>query len=180
MNVLNFTKTVANATKLERDLKSNATFGSLYNFLSVRGSELELNFKQNLNQTQIDAVSALINNYSDISVFDNLKTFLGTKIDPFVDNLLAEIRAQNMEMGVTQAGKTADVLGLFELPIILPGKTRAVTFKGSLDTGSLTVTMDIATYLIAHPELYSDLAPFITVERITEWRTKIYLYLTGG
>lgn len=178
MNILTFIRVVLNATKLERDLKANATFGSLYNFMCVRGDELQLHFKQNLNQIQIDAVSAMINNYSDISVYDNLKTYLSTKIDPFVDSLLEDIRAKNMEMGITQAGKTTDVLGLFELPIMLPNKTRTVSFKGSLDTGSLTVTMEIATYLIAHPELYSDLAPFVTVERITEWRTKIYTYLT--
>jgi hypothetical protein len=178
MNILTFTKTITNPTKLVRDIKASTSFGSLYSFLSIKGTELNIHFTQNLNQSQIDACSVLVANYSDISVFDNLYGYLGKNIDPFVDEFLRTLRAENMELGITQLGKTADVLGFFEMPVLLPGKTRAVSFKGSLDTGSLTVTMELATYLAANPSLYSDLSPFITAERLISWKIKIYTHLT--
>lgn len=172
-NIFNFTKLVTNTSKLDNELRSNPSFGSLYNFLSIKGDQLQIHFTQNLNQPQIDELSAFVSDFSNVSVKDTLQAYLEGDIDPFVKDLLLEIRAENIEMGITQAGKTLEVLGFFEDHVLLPGKTRAVTLQGSLTTGSLTVTLEILTYLIANPNLYSDLNPFVTAARLTAWRDKI-------
>lgn len=179
MNILNFARVIVNPTKLVRDLKANPTFGALYNFISIKGNDVSIHFRQNLTQTQIDAVAAFMATYSDLSVFDNLYAYLQKTIDPFVEVMMAEIRAENIEMGITQLGKTVDVLGFFENPVTIPGKTRPITLKGSLDTASLTVAIDVLNHYIANPSLYSDLAPFVTVERLTQWRGKIVSFLSA-
>jgi hypothetical protein len=179
VNILTFAKTILNPTKLERDLKANASFGTLYNFMSIKGSDVDLHFKQNLNQSQIDACSVLMNSYSDFSVFDNLKAYLAKNIDPFVANLLEDMRAENMEMGISQANKTTEVVGFFEERILLPNRSRAISLKATLDTSSLTSTLELVTYYINNPNLYSDLAPFITPERLTIWKNKIIAHLSS-
>lgn len=180
MNILSFTKTIQNFTKLDRDLRSNVNYGSLYNFLTIKGDDLEIHFTQNLNQGQIDSISAYMATYSDISIFDNLVNYLGKNIDPFVDSLMRDMRAENIEIGITQANKTTEVLGFFEARVLLPNRTREVSLKGSIDTSSLTSTIEILTYYIANPSLYSDLYPFITADRLTVWKNKIITHLSQG
>jgi len=179
MNILTFTKTVNNWQKLVRDLKANTVFGPVYNFFSLKGDQLEIHFTQNLNQTQIDALAAFIASYSDVSVFDTLYNYLGKNIDPFVDELLREVRAKNMELGITQTGKTYEVLGFFQQYVTVPGRTRSVSLLGSLSTSSLTVTIELLMYFEANPSLYDDINPYITAERLAEMREKITSYLAA-
>lgn len=179
MNILTFNKSIQNPSKLRRDLKAEATAGSLFNFVNIKGSQIEAHYTVNLNQTQIDAVSVLVNNFSDLSVYDTIYNYLGKEIDPFVVELLQRVRAENMEMGITQANKTLEVLGFMEDAIVVPGRTRAVSLAASLSTSSLTVTIELLNYYIANPELYSDLSPFITSARLTSLRDEIIAYLTS-
>lgn len=172
-NVFTFTKLITNMDKLTRDIKANLNFGSLYQYASTKGDQLTVHFSQNLNQSQIDELSILIANFSNTSVYDTLYAHLKSNIDPFVEELLISIRAENIEMGITQANKTLEVLGFFEEHFIIPGKIRSVTLQGTLMTGSLTVTVELLNYLIANPNLYSDLNPFVTSERLTGWRDKV-------
>ena len=55
MNIITFNKVITNYTKLERELRASSVYGSVYNFMSLKGSELNLHFTQNLTQAQIDA-----------------------------------------------------------------------------------------------------------------------------
>jgi hypothetical protein len=172
-NIFKFTKDVTNTAKLERQLKVNPVFGSIYKHANIKGNELEIHFTNNLNQTQIDALSVFVTEFSNVSVYDTLFAHLKSNIDPFVEELLITIRAENIEMGITQMNKTTEVLGFFEAPVALPNRVRPVTLQGSLNTGSLTVTIEILNHLIANPSLYSDINPFVTAERLTSWRDKI-------
>lgn len=180
MNILIFIKVITNASKLDSDLRKDSTVGALYAFLVIRGDNVELHFKQNLNQSQIDYVSSFMSGFSNVSIKDNLMAKLGDDVDPFVYTLLKEMRAENMEWGVTQLDKTADVLGVFCHPLPLPSRRYPLSLKQTLDTASLTVTLEALQYLINHPELYDGLAPFISVDRLNSWKTKIYSYLTGA
>lgn len=177
LNILQFNKAIQNASKLQRDLKSEETAGSVFDFINIKGNTIEIHYTQNLNQTQIDAVSALVSTFSDISVFDTLYTYLGHQIDPFVEDLLRKIRAENMEMGITQSGKTLEVLGFMTEMVTVPNRTRPVSLMASLATSSLTVTIELLNYYIANPNLYSDLSPYVTETRLTEIRDEIVAYL---
>lgn len=180
LNIYEFSKTILNPSKFDRDLKAHAVLGPVYSFFNIRGSDVEIHFSRNLVQSEIDACALFVNTFSDLSVLDTLNNYLGQTIDPFVYTLLKEIRAENISWGITQLGKTGEVLGFFETPIVLPGKVRAITLKGSLDTGSLTETVALVDYYVAHPELYSDLSPFVTAERLASWKNKILAYLAGA
>ena len=177
-NIFTFTKDITNFSKLDRELKAHADFGSLYNFCSVKGNELTIHFTQNLVQTQMDSLSSFVSAFSNVSVRDTLENHLRSNIDPFVSQLMTQIRAENIELGITQMNKTSEVLGFFEEAHIMPGKTRSVSLQSTLDTGSLTVTIGLLTYLISNSQLYSDLSPFVTPQRLTDWRNKIIAKLS--
>jgi len=178
MNILQFTKTILNVQKLDKQLREDAVTGPTYSHLFIKGDLIDIHFSQNCTQAVIDATSAVINNFVEISLKDQLKEYMQGKVTPFIEDMLVQIQAENIEMGITQLNKTADVVGFFVAQVMLPGKTRSVSFKDSLDTKSLTVTLSILDYYIANPDLYSDLSPFVTVARLTEWKTKIVNFLT--
>jgi hypothetical protein len=175
MYYLEFTKTINNLNKLQLELTGiTPKYQSMY----VKGDYIQLAFTTNLTQEEVNAVSSHINNFVEVCITEQLKYYVETKIRPFVEDLLFMIQAQNIEMGITQLGKTWEVLGFFEEPVLLDGKTRKVSFKGSLDANSLTVTIELLTYFIAHPEMYADLSPFVTVERLSTWKNMIIAKLS--
>jgi hypothetical protein len=178
MNILNFTKTIQNIQKLDKELRANVTTKPTYSHLFIKGSNLEIHFSQNCTQAVIDATSSVVNNFVEISLKDTLKAYMETKVTPFIEDMLYEIQAENIEMGITQLGKTAEVVGFFAAQVTIPGVTRPISFKDTIDTKSLTVTIQILDYYLANPSEYSDLSPFITTERLTNWKAKIVNFLT--
>ncbi len=178
MNILEFTRTINNPSKLQRDLMAEETAGQYFSFINIKGNKIFAHYTQNLNQSQIDAVSALVGAFSDISVYDTIYNYLGQQVDPFVVELLRRVRAENIEMGITQSGKTYEVLAFMETSVIAPNRTRAVSLMSSLTTSSLTVTVELLNYYLDNPELYSDLSPFITQARLESIRDEIIDYLS--
>jgi hypothetical protein len=171
---ISFIKTINNTQKLDTDLRALTI---KYQYLTQKGDSLTLTFEPILTQNEVDSVSNLVNNFVEVCVVDLLRTYMETKVVPFIADMKYQMLAENISMGISQLGKTADVLGLFNTDIVLPGSTRPVTFKQTLDEGSLTVTVQLLQYFIDHPELYSDLSPFVTVDRLTIIKNKIIAFL---
>lgn len=97
----------------------------------------------------------------------------------FIDELMEQIIAENILMGVTQLGKTPALVGFLTLRVPIPNTTEQLSILGTI-TGaapSLTVTIQILDYHIAHITDYADLAPFITLARLKDFRNKISTYL---
>ena len=174
MYYLEFNKTIINVNKLSEELKVlTPKFVSYYS----KGDYVQIAFSSNLIQSEVDAVSNKINTFVEVSITEQLKEYVETEISPFIRNLLFQIQAENISMGITQLGKTGEVLGFFEDRILLPNRVRAISLKASLDTNSLTETIALLTHYIDNPNLYSDLSPFITADRLTDMRTKVMVKL---
>lgn len=171
---IQFVKTVNNTGKLDSDLRA---LTSKFQYLVQKGEQIILTFNPVLIQSEVDAVSNLVNNFVEVSIVDLLRIYMTTKVTPFITEMKYQILAENISMGITQAGKTADVLGFFNTPVILPGSVRPVTFKQTLDEGSLNITAALLQYFIANPDLYSDLSPFVTQARLNDMLTKIVAFL---
>lgn len=174
---LSFTKTIENVQKFGRDITIDETISPVLSSFSIKGSDITISFSVSLDQNQIDYVTDFVNNFVEVDITDNLKAYVETSVRPFIEQMLYRVQAENIEMGVTQSGKTYEVLGFFEKQYTLTGKNRAVSLKGSLDTNSLTVTLEVLGYLIATPGEYSDLSPFITATRLTDLYNEIAVFL---
>jgi hypothetical protein len=181
LNIFLFTKLITNFSKFDSDIRLNPSFGSLYNFVNVRNDQVEIHFKQNLNQTQIDALSLFMSSFSNVSVVDTYKNYLGAEIDPFGKQMMLRIRAENISMGITQAGKTADCLGFFNHLVLLPGKVFPISFQMAFDSSSFYEVIALINYFLLpeNQNLYSTLTPFVTAERLTAWRTEVIARLSA-
>lgn len=112
---------------------------------------------------------------------DRIAIDLGKRIDPWVVGFLQRTRAENIAMGITQAGKTFDAQAFFELPVALnplyPDKK--ISMLGALFTGSLTLIPALIDYYISNSETYANLFPFVTTERLNDWKQEVINFLGG-
>lgn len=178
MNILTFNKLILNIPKLDKQLREHSTTKPTYSHLYSKGSTIDVHFTQNCSQAVVDAASSIVNNFVEVSVKDQLKDYVESEVTPFIQDFLYTIQAENIEQEITQLGKTSEVLGFFTQAIVLPGKTRAVSLKQTLDANSLNVTLELLNHYILHPDTYSDLSPFITTDRLVSWRDKIIEFLS--
>lgn len=97
----------------------------------------------------------------------------------FVSQLEGDFVAQNIALGISAAGKTGAVLGVISKQVVVEEDKPSVSILDSLYgvCPSLTVTVQVLDWHLAHMEEYADLAPFITTERFTAVKTRIQTYL---
>jgi hypothetical protein len=171
---LQVNKLITNFSKLNVEL-----FGINSKFLSLnaKGSLVTLFFSEQLTQTEINQVLSHVNNFIEFSLNEELEKYIKTKVRPFLENLTFQIKASNIENGITQANKTSDFLSFMSDRVLLPGKTRPISLDTAIQNDSLDVVVQIADYYIANPGLYEDLAPFITVQKIQQWRNEIISFI---
>lgn len=95
---------------------------------------------------------------------ENIQVVISKAMD-FGKQLMVEFSAQNVLMGITQAGKTKEVL------------TFLADIKNAMDTGSLYTAIDEIDELISNG-LPVELQPFITEQRLLDFKNKILSYLS--
>jgi hypothetical protein len=171
---ITFVKTVENTQKLDKELRA---LTSKYQYLTQKGEHLILTFEPALIQIEVNSVSSLVNNFVEVCIVSLLNEYMSSKVFPFISKMKTKILAENISMGITQLGKTADVLGFFCTPVLLPNCLHAVSLKQTLDEGSLTVTVQLLDHYIANPDLYSTLSPFITTTRLNSMKSEIVAFL---
>lgn len=176
MYELNFTKEILNTTKFLKDIKALNLSVNFIDYTS-KGTDFTVRFSSIPTQQDIDAIYYLINNFVETDLTEQLKEYVKKKVRPFLEDLTFRIKASNIENGITQLNKTSDFLSFMSNRITLPGKTRTVSLDAAIQNDSLDVIVQIANYYIDNPELYSDLSPFVTVEKIQEWRDEVIQFL---
>ena len=176
MYQLDFSKAIINVNKFIDDINALDLSISFISF-TKKGNDFSLFFDSTPTQLELDAIFNLINNFIEVDLTSQIKDYVVKKVRPFLEDLTFEIKASNIENGITQLNKTSDFLSFMSTPVVLTGKTRAVSLDTAIQNDSLDVVVQLADYFIANPELYSDLAPFITVEKITYWRGKVVTFL---
>jgi len=101
----------------------------------------------------------------------------------FGQKLIAEFGGENVALGITASGKTADVLSIMEEkieidPINKPGVK--ISVMAAVTSGSLYEARSTIQYHInkANNGDYSSLEPFITPSRLINFKQKIIDYLS--
>jgi len=176
MYQLDFSKAINNTFKLISDIEGLDVSVSLISF-TRKGDDFSLFLDGTPTQLDLDAIFNLVNNFVEVDLTAQIKEYVVKKVRPFLEDLTFEIKASNIENGITQLNKTSDFLSFMSEKIILPGKTRPISLDTAIQNDSLDVVLQLANYYIENPQLYSDLSPFVTVEKITYWRNKILTFL---
>lgn len=175
--VLNYNVVVINVEKLNNILKSLASKDRYTHF--IQESDLNIYYASDLIQAEIDEVDAVINTWQDFTNTDNLINYLEKEVHPFTKYLMYSFAAENINLGITQAGKTEYVLGLFSKKYAVPSLnlTLPVSLKECFDTGSLYSARSVIQKIRDNPLDYSGLSPYVTDARLLKMKNDIETFL---
>lgn len=128
-------------------------------------------------QEYTDLQQYIIDHDSSPVVHTTIITYLNKNVQPFIKQLMDDEAAVNIELGITQLGKTVDVLGMIVEPHLLPGKIKSISLKDTFDTGSLYASLEVLQHIRNNPSIYNGLSPFITDARLLSMKNKIETFL---
>lgn len=168
----NFVKTPLHLDALVAQIRSSSISTTL-SYCSALGSDLTVVFPTALSSEDEATLSSIVAAHTGMTTVQSLTIYLDNTIFPFIKTLINTFAAENISMGITQAGKTGDVLGLFEKQYTIAGVSRPVSLKASFDTGSLYVSRAIIQHVRDNPTEYDGLSPFVTDARLLGMKNKI-------
>lgn len=172
--IYEYTKTI-NSDKLKSEVEALELSHTLLRIDTV-GTQVFLVFDDELGETDEDALEAAVSAHIPVTTAESLQAYLSASVFPFVQTVVTQIAAENIAMGITQAGKTADVLGLFGKQFDI-GATYPVSLKDTFDSGSLYVSLAVLQHMRDNPSVYDGLSPYITDARLLATKNKIEVFL---
>jgi len=107
-----------------------------------------------------NAIQTIVDNHTSLLIY---KTIISNAMN-FGATLKIEFAAENIAMGITQAGKTKAVADYLAKVIVY------------LDTGSLYEVINEVNSLISEG-IPSELSPFVTESRLNTFKAKVQTYL---
>jgi len=168
-----YTKTIINKEKFTSEVSGLTNFSHW----SALGSELTVYLTTDFTAQQESDLDSLVANWVDYTTTESLKIYLDESVFPFIKDLINTFAAENMALGITQAGKTADVLGLFVKGYDLHSNSRPLSLRDCFDTGSLYEACNVIEHIRGAPSEFSGMDPFITDARLLEMKNKIETFL---
>ena len=172
--ILQYTKAIVNTDKFNAKLKEQ--FASYVSYTKL-GNDISVSFSTELSQVDQDACAAFVNGFTDYTSAETLAIYLEVNVFPFVKELINKFAAENISMGITQAGKTGHLLALFTKKYPVPSADYQNCLKDSFDTGSLYISRDIIQYIRNNPAEFDGLSPFITDARLLSMKNDIERFL---
>ena len=155
-----FTKSNINLSKLQKEILTVVTIDGL----SYSDPELIVHSTVELAQEQIDSIAMLITNHNPT----DMDAVIQAKIDDavhFGKEIMDTFKRENILMGITQAGKTKAVHDYLHW------------VEHYVSSGSLYAGKDQVLNIINANNIPADLAPFVTIPRLTTFVNKILTYL---
>lgn len=142
----------------------------------IRESDFILVFDGALSDVEHTELNRLVAAHEHITSAQSVQNYLSGLVEPFIEDLIQSFLAENIVLGITQAGQTDGVLGLFEDRVDI-GAIRPVSLKGCFDTASLYSALKVLDFHRENIEAYSSLQPFVTGERLLDMKNKIKIFL---
>lgn len=147
------------------------------NHIETNEDALTIYFSQALDASQVTTLDGVVAAHTGKTSAEQIADYLALQVFPFVRDLINDFAAENITLGITQAGKTGHVLGLFSKPYPCPSITLPISLKNCFDTGSLYSARDVIQYVRNNPMEYAGLSPFITDARLLAMKNKIETFL---
>ena len=159
--------------QLTVEIKLNANLAPTFQNASALGTALKIKFSGALSVGDEETLSSIVTAHTGITSSQSLTLYLDNIIFPFVKALINEFAAVNISQGISQAGKSGDVLGLFEKQYTVTGISKPVSLKASFDTGSLYVALSIIQHVRDNPTEYDGLGPFVSDAKLLAMKNRI-------
>ena len=168
-----FTKTI-NSDKLKVEISAAGL--SAPSSINTNGTAVSIIYASDLSSENQTTLSTTVTNHVAQTTAEYLRKYLDGTVYPFTQGLIATFAAENIAMGVTQAGKADDLLGLFGHHFDI-GSMYPVSLKSAFDTGSLYVSLVIIQHWRDNPSVYDGLSPFVTDARLLTLKNRIETFL---
>lgn len=172
---LTYTKHPVNLTRLTVEILS--AIGDDFLYVETVDTDINVYVNDAISQLKKDALATAIASHVSVT----MQEYCAAKIEEaiaFGNQLVSKMAAENVAMGITQAGKAGDVLSVFTQKVIVPSSTRAISAVDAVQSGSLYVLAEVLQYHIDNIANYSDLSPFITEARLQAFKAEIMDFLT--
>lgn len=163
-----------NPSKLQEEIIESSIITNI-DYINKSDEDVYIYFEDTLSLTDKSTLDSLVSNHEHITTAESLKKYLEKSVFPFIDTLITTFAAENIALGITQAGKTGYVLGLFEKHYNLGLYT--VSLKGSFDTGSLYIAKEVIQHVRDNPSEFNGLDPYVNDTRLLEMKNKIETFL---
>lgn len=151
-----------NLDKLQTEIEGSNITKTVMNKVDT-GSEFAVVFDQELTSQEISELDTLVANHNFLTQAEEVRMVVSGAI-AFGNELIVDFAAENVLMGITQAGKTKDVADYLS------------DLMRYAQTGSLYEVINEVDRLIA-AGLPVDLEPFVTLARMQNFRQRVVDYL---
>lgn len=166
MWIKDYTKTIVNCPKLHDELKT--IYGARFDSVNKKSSEPTKIFlyftEQPTEQEQVD-ITNLVINFVDFTVAEQMEIYLKNDVSAFCNEIIFDFTAQNIAMGITQAGKTK----------VVADALRDLNYY--IRCYSLYEAMAEIDRMIA-AGIDPNLSPFVTETRMNDFKNVILGFLT--
>lgn len=176
MAVYSFTKSSVNSDRLSAEIESDLGVAPTTISWSSPDS-LDLTFASALSTEDQDTLTTTVADHVSLTTAESVSSYITTQVRPFVHQLVCTMMAENIAMGITQAGKSGHVLSLFTKQYPIPSTLYPNSLKSCLDTGSLYVALAVIQYIRDNPLEYTGLDPYITDARLAAMQDSINAFL---
>ena len=177
MSTYQYTKAV-HVEKLTNEIKNNAALKTKFSYVHTHVPNVFIETNAELIAAEITSLDAIITAHSNTpTTAQNMQNYLENQVYPFINTLIATYSAENISLGITQAGKAGHVLALFTKYYPVPATTHTNYLKAAFDTGSLYIARDLLQYIRNNPSEYDGLSPFVTDARLLGLKNKVEEFL---
>lgn len=114
-----------------------------------------------------------------IKAVENVRKMVVQNIGQFVLNMKTQMAAENISLGVSQAGKTGTMVGLMSMRIQLQAEPYPFSINDTLDNYALTQTCALIDYFMANMATY-EVPNFFTADRLASYKAKILAFMSTG
>lgn len=141
------------------------------------GDVLEIHFPTELSAQDLTTLNGVVAAHTGKTTAEQLAFYLNEIVFPFCAELINTFAAENISMGITQAGKTPHLLGLFTKKYPVPNETLGISLKACFDSGSLYAALLVIQHVRDNPSEFDGLSPFVTDARLKQMKNKIEAFL---
>lgn len=160
--------------RLKEEVIANSSLAAKFESINGGSGVTNVVFTSALDSTEKSDLATIVNAHvAQPTTKQQMRAYLDQVIFPFIDDLIADMAADNIANGITQAGKTGHVLGLHCKPYDVNNNGFPLSLWATFDSGSLYESIKVLQYIRDNPTEYDGLSPFITDAKLHEIINKI-------
>jgi len=178
---LTYTKTITNPSKFHSGLVEHATLGAIYKHTQIDGTAIKIFFSTDVTGPQTTATNNYVTTFVSQTNEDNENDNLKSEIFPFIEKILLQYRAKNLDLGINGSGKRSGVIGLWAKGYDIDSNGLPISLNDAFHDGALRVARRVLQHLRDNPTEWNNagpgLNPFVNDNRLLKLKNKIEAFL---